>query len=294
MSRSLDASTIDGKQRTLLRVPGSLLLGGVAADGTVLLSHDIARRGASGLSRGAPRERDLSWLDWTQPVALSEDGTTLLTTEEGEGGGPGYGVYLRKLDGSPAVRLGVGNALALSPDGKWVIAQKLNPSPAQLILLPTAAGEARSLTSDALTHDNARFLPDGKRFLFMGAEPGKAARMWVQNLAGGAPTAVTPEGVVGLGATPDGTRVVARDKGIRKLYALDGKEQPETLKFVDPSEGIVRFTTDGGAVLIRLPPAVGRLGRRSPRGSQDRRAHAGADGLAAFTRPSATVVLVSC
>jgi hypothetical protein len=150
----------------------------------------------------------------------------------------------------------VGNALALSPDGKWVIAQKLNPSPAQLILLPTAAGEARSLTSDALTHDNARFLPDGKRFLFMGAEPGKAARMWVQNLAGGTPAAVTPEGVVGLGVTPDGTRVVARDKGIRKLYTLDGKEQPETLKFVDPSEGIVRFTIDGGAALIRLPAAV--------------------------------------
>ena len=60
------------------------------------------------LPRGATRERDLSWLDWTQPVALTEDGTTLLMTEEGEGGGPGYGVYLRKLDGSPAVRLGDG------------------------------------------------------------------------------------------------------------------------------------------------------------------------------------------
>jgi Tol biopolymer transport system component len=257
LSRSIDASTLDGKQRTLLRVPGSLLLGGVAADGTVLVSHDIARRGAAGLARGDTRERDLSWLDWTQPIALTEDGTTLLTTEEGEGGGSGYGVYLRKLDGSPAVRLGTGSALALSPDGKWVIAQKLNPSPTQLILLPTGAGEGRALTNDALTHDNARFLPDGQRFVFIGAEPGKAPRTWVQRLDGGAASPVTPEGVTGVLPTPDGTRVVARDKGVRKLYSIDGKRPPEIMKFVDATDGLLRFTADGGAALIRRPPDAG-------------------------------------
>ncbi|HET7221124.1 MAG TPA: protein kinase [Vicinamibacterales bacterium] len=255
LSRSLEASTPDGRQRTVLRVPGSLLLGGVADDGTVLLSHDIARRGVSALARGETRERDLSWLDWTQPIALTEDGTTLLMTEEGEGGGPGYGVYLRKLDGSPAVRLGAGAALALSADGRWVIAQKLNPSPAQLIVLPTGAGEGRALTNDALTHDNARFLPDGKRFIFVGAEPGKASRVWVQDLDGGAAAAVTPEGVVGLLPTADGTRVVGRDKDVRRLYPIDGKGEPQPLKFVDASEGIIRFTADGRAVLIRRPAA---------------------------------------
>jgi len=259
LSRSVDASTLEGKQRTLLRVPGSLLLGGVAADGTVLLSHDIGRRGVSALARGETRERDLSWLDWTQPVALSEDGTTLLMTEEGEGGGAGYGVYMRKLDGSPAVRLGMGNALALSADGKWVIAQKLNPSPAQLILLPTGVGQGRALTSDALTHDAARFLPDGKRFIFIGAEPGKSSRTWVQSLAGGAPAAVTPEGVAGLLATPDGARVVGRDKGVRKLYPIDGKGEPEMLKFVEAGEGLIRFTADGRAALIRRPAGAGAV-----------------------------------
>ena len=55
----------------------------------------------------------------------------------------------------------------------------------------------------------AQFLPDGKRFIFVGAEPGKASRTWVQSLNGGAPTPVTPEGVFGLLATPDGTRVLS-------------------------------------------------------------------------------------
>jgi len=41
----------------MLRVPGSLRLGGVAADGTVLLSHDMARRGVSAIARGETREQ---------------------------------------------------------------------------------------------------------------------------------------------------------------------------------------------------------------------------------------------
>ncbi len=262
LSRSLEASTVAGRQRSLLRVPGSLLLGGVADDGTVLLSHDIGRRGVSALPRGATRERDLSWLDWTQPIALTEDGTTLLATEEGEGGGPGYGVYLRKLDGSPAVRLGAGAALALSADGKWVIAQKLNPAPAQLMLLPTGAGEGRALTSDALTHDLARFLPDGKRFIFVGAEPGKASRTWVQSLAGGAPVPLTPEGITGLLTTPDGTRLVVREANTRKLYPIDGQGEPQLMKFVDATDGIIRFTADGRSALVRRPP-------RAPDGAID-------------------------
>ncbi len=116
--RALLAATLDGKVRTVLRVPGSLFLGDIAADGTVLLSHDNARRGIMGLAPGETTERDLSWLDWSQPMMLSEDGRTLLITEEGEGGGPGYGVFVRKTDGSPAVRLGTGEGTALSPDGR--------------------------------------------------------------------------------------------------------------------------------------------------------------------------------
>jgi hypothetical protein len=258
LSRSIDASTLDGTQRTVLRVPGSLRLGDVASDGTVLLSHDIARIGAAGLASGETRERDLSWLDWTRPVALSADGSTVLITEEGEGGGPGYGVYLRKLDGSPAVRLGTGEAMDLSPDGKWVIAQKLDPSPAQLTLLPTGVGDFRALTHDALTHENAHFLPDGKRFIFAGAEPGKAARVWVQDLTGATPRPITPEGVVGVLPTPDGTRVLARANGIRMLYPIDGKGQPQPMKFIDnQTEGVIAFASND-SVLIARPQAPDR------------------------------------
>ena len=87
---------------------------------------------------------------------------TLVFGEEGEGGGPGYATFLRKTDGSPAIRLGTGEGLALSADGRWVIAQK-QESPSQLVLMPTGAGAVRVLTKDDITHTDARFLPASPR-----------------------------------------------------------------------------------------------------------------------------------
>jgi Tol biopolymer transport system component len=259
--RALLAATLDGRVRTVLQVPGSLFLGDIGADGTVLLSHDNARRGMVSLAPGETKERDLSWLDWTQPIALSDDGRTILFTEEGEGGGPGYGVFLRKTDGSPAVRLGTGEGMALSPDGRSVIAQQLDPSPSQFLLLPTGAGQARALTADNITHFTAGFVPDGKRFVFTGFKPDRPPRVWVQAIDGGAPTPVTPEGFTGSLVTPDGTKVMGRDRaGERQLFPLDPKSgSPEPVRFVEPAEGVVRFTADGRGVLVRRQADTGAV-----------------------------------
>ena len=51
-------------------------------------------------------------------------------------------IYLRKTDGSPAVRLGDGNRPLLSPDGKWVACIVSDGPKTKLTLLPTGAGEA--------------------------------------------------------------------------------------------------------------------------------------------------------
>ena len=80
--------------------PGALTLGDVARDGTVLMVHEDQRRGIFGLPPGETRERDLSWLDWSQPIALSADGKMLLITEEADGGGPA----IRFSCGAPMVR----------------------------------------------------------------------------------------------------------------------------------------------------------------------------------------------
>lgn len=154
---------------------------------------------------------------WTYPADLSADGKTLLFDEEGIGGGVQYGdvqdltyaVYIRDTDGSPAVRIGEGGAAALSPDKKWVIIYTPT-SPAQLRLLPTGAGETKSLINDSIAHQDARWLPDGKHFVFGGSEVGKGVRFFIQDTSGGQPKAISPEGVDALNfaVTSDGQYVV--------------------------------------------------------------------------------------
>jgi serine/threonine protein kinase/Tol biopolymer transport system component len=247
-ARALQAATLSGVVRTVDRTPGNLTLGDIGKDGAALLVHDNGRRGTMGLAPGETHERDLSWLDWSQPYALTDDGKTLLFSEEGDGGGPGYSVYLRKTDGSPAVRLGGGEAEALSPDGKWVLAQRLDPAPAQLILFPTGAGDVQVVTHDAITHLAGRFMPDGKRIVFNGFAAGRQPRVYIQDLEGGTAKPVTPEGVATslLLVSPDGTEIVAQ----RKLYPLAGGD-PRPITSLDPLDGIIRWTTDGRGLYLR-------------------------------------------
>ena len=108
---------------------------------------------------------------WSQATDITPDGQTLFFGESGEGGGPGYSVYVRKMDGSPAVRLGEGSPHALSPDGKWALAA-IKPSDPQLVLYPTGAGEARILPREGLRIQTAHWFPDGARLAITASEPG--------------------------------------------------------------------------------------------------------------------------
>ncbi|MGE5244265.1 MAG: protein kinase domain-containing protein [Betaproteobacteria bacterium] len=267
-ARALEAVTLAGRVRVVARVPGTLHLGDIAADGRVLLWQENVRDGLAGRAPGALEDRDLSWFDWGIPTALSDDGQWLLFDEEGDGGGPDYSVYLRKTDGSPAVRLGSGGALALSPDGAWALAQRLNPAPAQLMLLPTGAGQAKQVTSDAITHLDGAFTADGRHIVFLGFEAGHKARLYRQDLAGGAAKAITPEGLVGP-LSPDGMMVATQDG---RLYTLaGGSERP--IPGFEKTDGLVRWGRDARTLFVREPADGGAAqvfqldtttGRRTP------------------------------
>lgn len=237
-ARALHAVTPSGALRTVARTSGSLHLGDVAADGSVLLWDENSRIGLTGRMRGDTKDRDLSWFDWSDVPVISGDGKTLVFTEQGDGGGPEYSVYLRNMDGSPAVRLGSGEATDISRDGKWVLAVRLNPAPAQLVLLPTGAGEAKPVTGDALAHDFAWFTEDGTHVVFNGFEPGRPPRVYLQSLSGGTPKAITPEGVDGL-PSPDGTLVAFGGK----IYSADGGA-PRPIPGIEPADRIIAWASE--------------------------------------------------
>jgi len=214
------------------------------------------------LPPGADRERDLSWHDWSRPVDLTADGTAVLFDETGEGGGSAYAVYLRTTDGAPAVRLGDGHALALSPDGKWALSTP-HRTPAELVLLPTGAGEPRRIATGNFANIlRAAWSPGGESLLVGANEPGRGARLYVQSARGGDVRPVTPEGTGAAWAvSPDGTRVAASDADQRlMLYDLDGGE-PSAIPGTEPGDVPVRFTPDGRSlyVLVRGEGARGEI-----------------------------------
>jgi dipeptidyl aminopeptidase/acylaminoacyl peptidase len=217
------------------------------------MTHESARLGVLAKGPGDSKERELSWLDYSLASDLSPDGKTLLITESGEGGGPGYAAYLRSTDGSPAIRLGEGSTASISPDGKWAISIIHPASDPQIVLLPTSVGEPRALSREGLAAVDADWLPDGKQILVMATEPGRGMRLYLRDLEGGKPRAFTPEGYSFFrGAiSPDGKHVAVRGPDRRLyLYPLAGGE-PTPLPGLGPEYLVLRFAADGRSLFVQ-------------------------------------------
>ena len=207
-------TTLSGKAALRAAVPGCLTLQDISREGRMLVTRDTLRSEMVGLAPGETKERDMTWLDWTLGAAIAADGRTILFSETGEGGGAGYSVYIRKTDGSPAVRLGEGGARDLSLDGEWALAIQRTSSDPRLVAYPTRAGEMKVFKTDGLRVFGAGWLPDGKSVLIEAAEPGRGSRVFRLDVAGGKPRALTPEGYSLAGVTsPDGKWTVVSGPG---------------------------------------------------------------------------------
>jgi hypothetical protein len=233
MRGEVHAVSLAGRDRVLLRAPGDLRLMDVGRNGRVLLATAFCRQSITGVVPGESAEQDLSWLDFSQVADLSADGRTMLFLEGMEEGisSDGNAVYIRKLDGSPAVRIGDGGADRLSPDGRWAIASAATP--AQLRLIPTGPGETRTLErgSIELYSWGAGWFPDGKRIWFNGREAGREIRAYVQNIDGGGPRPFLAEGIQARLVSPDGKLVAAVDRSgpARKIVFFSAEGQPIAL-----------------------------------------------------------------
>jgi DNA-binding winged helix-turn-helix (wHTH) protein/Tol biopolymer transport system component len=259
LQRRIYAVDLRGHLRQSFSAPGGVTLQDIAPDGRLLLTRDEQRSGIMGSTPGATRERDLSWLDWSLPIGLSPDGNEMVFDEQGDQGGPTYTVAVRDLRGSPPVPLGGGMAGGFSPDGKWVAAT-INYG--QLVLLPTGAGTSRRVDSGGIQQYGhpILWLPDGKQLVFSGELAGRAAQCFVQNIEGGKPRAVTPEGVTWCLPSPDGKWIAARDLATKqgRLYPLDGGE-PRAVPGLMPGENFTwtsdpkfMYASQGGQTSVKI------------------------------------------
>jgi len=251
-SRQLRAVTVAGKERLVYLGTGTLTLDDIGKNGQVLLARDDWRAGATGLAPGASNERDLSWHDWTVPRDMNDDGTIFSFDETGEAGGATGAVFVRPMDGSPAIRLSDGTAPTLSPDGKRVLAflgQKR-----LLTEIPTGPGDTRTINTGDVQVRSAFFFPDARHILEIGFSPGNhGSKLWVQDDENSPPRPISPEGVTirhrGC-ISPDGKRVAALDfQGRAVIYDVAGGPPSFVAGTVEGDEP-VRWTVDAKSLLV--------------------------------------------
>jgi len=262
-NRSLWAVNLSGRQRKVLTVPGGLTMQDIAPDGRILATIDIERL-AMEWSGKEKQVRDLSWFDWSIAKDISSDGQSVLFEEGAEPAGLNNAVAIRKVDGSPPIRLGDGTADTLSPDGKWAISF-LQSGPARLKLLSVGPGQSREIALPELERlqNGSHFLPDGKRIVVNGNEPGHPGRTYVVDVAGGKPVPVTPEGVYATLPSPDG-KFLAGETADRKLdlFPLDGgpvRHIPD----LEPGYVLSHWSADSKALYVyrtgEMPLKIQRL-----------------------------------
>lgn len=240
--RSLYSVSLSGHVRQVATGAGDLMLHDITREGRVLLAQETSRHGVVVRHREDVKERDCSWLDGSVGTDLSRDGELLVGQEVSSASASSTSVYIRKSDGSSAVRLGDGAGGKLSPDGKWVVGVQF-PGP-DLVLLPTGPGTPRTLARSKIErYLSVNWMPDGKRIVFSGSLPGQAPRVYLRDLEHEDAHPITPEGFFTAGdpVSPDGTKIVALGPALAAfLVPTDGGE-PRPFAGLMPGEIPIRW-----------------------------------------------------
>jgi len=246
----IGAIDLAGHIRHPLIVPEGFTPQDVGPGGAWLATSDDTPSRIMGRAHGAAAERDLSWLDSSGSAVISRDGGTLALSDWGRSAGSNYAVILRKMDGSPALSLGEGSALELSPDGRWVLVN-VPSTPGRLMLYPTGPGEPRRIDAGELeAYSDGHWFADGKSLFVCGNAAGKAPRCYVRSLDAPGIRPATPEGVDQGVVSPDGkSALVRRVTGEFLLCPLDGGA-PRPLPFIAADDRLSRFSPDGTKVWV--------------------------------------------
>lgn len=231
---------LNGDDRVVMQAPARISLQDTTREGRLLAAVEDSRVGIRFLALGGAQQLELSWFDASRIYDISVDGRVILFVELTYGQPRNPAIYLRKTDGSPAIRLGDGNRPALSPDGQWVACIVSDGPQTTLNLLPTGPGQTRTIGESGMHYERVEWFPDGKRILFEGNEPGRPSRSFVQDLNGGKPVPLTPEGVAASHISPDQKYATVLAAGRLALFPISGGKSRLVASLV-PEESVIRW-----------------------------------------------------
>jgi len=232
--RKVFAVSPTGKSRVVSDTPGYTIVWDITTDGRLLVTHETIGAAQMVASPASGQERDVSVLGYATYGALSADGKTIVFGESGNAAGHDYLVLFRHLDGSAAVEIGEGQAIGVTPDGRYAIAF-LPSQPTKLRVLATRAGESGTLDVAPVSVDRAliSWMPGGKEFVFLGHEGEAPLRGYRVSFGGGPARPLTnlPGAHFWNCVSPDGKFV---------LETSTARKEPEENVIVELATGKVR------------------------------------------------------
>jgi Tol biopolymer transport system component len=258
----IHAITLSGKERTVYCGTAPTRILDVASSGRALVSTEESRGTMAMVEHGSNQERDLSWLSYSWGPRLSRDGSEVLFTDLSEQSGNDYSVYVRKSDGSPAVRLaGGGYGTDITPDGKWALVLFGGDPAGRLQIVPVGPGQARAFHWDGIQPQWAEWFPDGHRILLLANQGGGAEAVFVTDANGATPKQLSQEDAPWGAVAPDEQSFIVEqnrafvvrsmsDGSSKPLPAIRGEEFP--IGWADSKHVFVQATTATGLNIYKV------------------------------------------
>jgi hypothetical protein len=249
------AVDLSGRRRALHHAPTRIWLHDVTPGGRALASVGLHRAGMNSGTVGGAADVNLSWFDGSIVTDFTPDGSQVLFIEAHEAENPKYAIYLRPVDGGPAVRIGDGLGLRLSPDGAWVLGIS-NPPEHDFRIHPTGLGESRSLRSPEIERYLwAGWHPDGERVYVIGSGPLGHRRLFIGTRRGGPYQMIWNEELdldwtSGLAISPNGGRLVLRrPNGDLVLFSVP-ENDASLIPGLDAQDRPIRFDATGRSLFV--------------------------------------------
>jgi hypothetical protein len=229
----IHAVTLKGKERTMHCGAAPTIILDFSASGRALVMAMQARVSMAVLEHGAKEEKDLTWLDFAYNPRLSRDASEVLFTDQTGQGSVQYGVYVRKRDGSPAVRIGEnGFGSDITPDGKFALVVNADDTQRRIQIVPGGTGEKKILHWDGVQPIWAQWFPDGEHILLTAnIPPGKPAGLYVTDAKGATPRLIVEGAQSRAGVSPDGAWIIYGRDGTRFIQSTTSTEMKDVPNF---------------------------------------------------------------
>jgi WD40 repeat protein len=253
---------VGGKRglRAVWRTPGNLVLHDVDRKGRVLVANTAITSTVRGLGKGEQHEHDLS-IGWSAARAVANDGKNALVVSYAGDASTYYDLYLRPMNGGAPTRIGEGEPLCFSPDGKWALSMILS-SPPKLMLYGTESEATKPVNLGGLKAISACLLADGRLLLVASSAPA-TTDFYVQDIDGTHRSRL-PIDHAGSGrpyVSADGLKLAVNDgeSGVAHVYAMSGQH----LRDVPGQLKAIGWSTDSRSLFVfsaqEFPMRIQRL-----------------------------------